>query len=78
MKLMVISGKFISFRYINKTMSSLLEDYGSINHIPLDIAFRDAIFIGIFSVIMLFILFLAVRRGIRHVQSSWNSPYTRP
>jgi DMSO/TMAO reductase YedYZ heme-binding membrane subunit len=70
MKLMVISGKLISFRYINKTMSSLLEDYGSINHIPLDIAFRDAIFIGIFSVIMLFILFLAVRRGIRHVRSS--------
>ncbi len=51
-------------------MSSLLEDYGSISHIPLDIAFRDAIFIGIFSVIMFFILVLAVRRGIRKAQSS--------
>jgi len=51
-------------------MSSLLEDYGSISHIPLDIAFRDAVFIGIFSFIMFFILILAVRRGIRRAQSS--------
>ncbi len=51
-------------------MSSLLEDYGSISHIPLDIAFRDAMFIVILSVIMFFILILAVRRGIQKAQSS--------
>ncbi|MFY9201591.1 MAG: hypothetical protein ACOX7X_06660 [Methanosarcina flavescens] len=50
-------------------MSVLLEDYGSISHIPLDVAFRDAIFIGIFSIIIFFILVLAVRRGIRKAQS---------
>lgn len=51
-------------------MSSLPPDYGSISHIPLDIAFRDAIFIGVFSVIMFFLLILAVRRSIRIAQSS--------
>jgi hypothetical protein len=45
-------------------MSVILEDYGSLSHIPLDIAYRDATFVGVFGVIMLFILILAVRRSI--------------
>jgi len=52
-------------------MSSLpIEDFGSISHIPLEIAFKDTIFIGIISVIMFFILVLAVRRSIRIAQST--------
>ncbi|WP_164888443.1 hypothetical protein [Methanosarcina sp. MSH10X1] len=51
-------------------MTTLLEDYGSISHIPLDVAFRDAILIGILSVVMFFILVLAVRRSMRKAQSS--------
>ncbi|MGB9929342.1 MAG: hypothetical protein ACPK85_13225 [Methanosarcina sp.] len=46
-------------------MSTLIEDFGSLSHIPLDIASRDAIFIGVFSIIMLLILILAVRRKIQ-------------
>ncbi len=61
---------FIIFGCIDKIMSSLFEDYGSLSHIPLDIASRDAAFIGIFSVLMLFLLILAVRRSIRRIQIS--------
>jgi len=46
-------------------MTFLPPDYGSISHIPLDIAFRDAIFIGIFSIVLLFILILTVRHSVR-------------
>jgi DMSO/TMAO reductase YedYZ heme-binding membrane subunit len=46
-------------------MSTLLEDFGSLSHIPLDIATRDAIVIGLFSFIILLILILAVRRNNR-------------
>lgn len=63
--------KFIIFGHVDSNMSSLpLEDFGSISRIPLDIAFRDAIFIGIFSVILFFILVLTVRHSVRIAQSS--------
>jgi hypothetical protein len=46
-------------------MSTLLEDYGSTSHIPLEIAYQDTVFIGVFGIVVLFILILAVRRNIR-------------